>query len=128
MRPDLAIHIFMHKALRNEPITIFGDGTKSRDFTYIQDIVRANISAMEKGFGEYNIGGGYNITVRQLAEKIIAVARSTSKITYENAVKGDAEHTSANIKKAEKELGWIPKITIDDGLEIYKKWIQQYQL
>ena len=128
MRPDLAIHIFMHRALHNEPITIFGDGTKSRDFTYMQDIVEANIKAMKKGFGEYNIGGGYNITVQQLAEKIIAVARSTSKITYEKAVKGDAEHTSANINKAKKELGWIPKITIDEGLEIYKKWIQQSQL
>lgn len=128
MRPDLAIHIFLHRALRNEPLTIYGDGTKSRDFTYIQDIVQANIKAMDKGTGEFNIGGGYNITVLQLAEKIIAVARSTSKITYENAVKGDADHTSANITKAAKELGWVPKTTLDEGLEIYKKWIQQYQL
>lgn len=128
MRPDLAIHIFMHSALLNEPITIFGDGTKSRDFTYIQDIVQANIKAMNKGSGVYNIGGGHNITVQQLAEKIIAVARSTSKINYEDAVKGDAEHTSANIKKAEDDLGWVPKITIDEGLEIYKKWIQEFQL
>jgi UDP-glucose 4-epimerase len=128
MRPDLAIHIFMHRALRNEPIIIFGDGTKTRDFTYIQDIVQANIKAMNKGSGEYNIGGGYNISVQQLAEKIKVIAQSTSKITYENAVKGDAEHTSASIKKAEKELGWVPKTTIDEGLEIYKKWIQCYQL
>jgi UDP-glucose 4-epimerase len=128
MRPDLAIHIFMHRALHHEPIIIFGDGTKTRDFTYIKDIVQANIKAMNKGSGVYNIGGGHNISVQQLAEKIIVVARSTSKITYENAVKGDAEHTSANIKKAEKELGWVPKTTIDEGLEIYKKWIQRYQL
>jgi UDP-glucose 4-epimerase len=127
MRPDLAIHIFMHKALQNEPITIFGDGTKSRDFTYIQDIVQANIRAMNKGSGVYNIGGGNNITVQQLAEKIIFITRSASKILYENDVKGDVEHTSANIKKAEMELGWIPKITIDEGLEIYKKWIQKSQ-
>jgi UDP-glucose 4-epimerase len=127
MRPDLAISIFMHQTLNNEPITIFGDGTKTRDFTYVDDIVQANVRAMNKGSGEYNIGGGYNITVQQLAEKIIAVTRSSSKIIYENAVKGDAEHTFANIKKAEKELGWVPNITIDEGLEIYKKWIQQYQ-
>ena len=128
MRPDLAIHIFLHRALLNEPITIYGDGTKSRDFTYIDDIVQANVRAMDKGTGVYNIGGGYNITVQQLAEKIIAVARSTSKITYENAVKGDADHTSANITKAAKELGWVPKTTFDEGLEIYKKWIQHCQL
>jgi UDP-glucose 4-epimerase len=128
MRPDLAIYIFLHRALRNEPITIYGDGTKSRDFTYIQDIVQANVKALDKGTGEFNIGGGDNITVLQLAEKIIAATRSTSKITYENAVKGDAEHTSANITKAAKELGWIPKTTLDEGLEIYKKWIQRYRL
>ena len=119
---------FIVQALRGEDITIYGDGTKSRDFTYIQDIVQANVKAMDKGTGEFNIGGGYNITVLQLAEKIIAATRSTSKITYENAVKGDAEHTSANITKAAKELGWIPKTPLDEGLEIYKKWIQQYQL
>jgi UDP-glucose 4-epimerase len=127
MRPDLAIHIFLQRALRNEPIPIYGDGTKSRDFTYIHDIIQANVKAMDKGTGEFNIGGGYTITVLQLAEKIIAATRSTSKIIYENAVKGDAEHTSANISKAAKELGWIPKIPLDEGLEIYKKWIQQYQ-
>jgi UDP-glucose 4-epimerase len=128
MRPDLAIHIFLHRALRNEPITIYGDGTKSRDFTYIHDVIQANVKAMDKGTGEFNIGGGYNITVLQLAEKIISATRSTSKISYETAVKGDAEHTSANISKAAKKLGWIPKTPLDEGLEIYKKWIQQYQL
>jgi UDP-glucose 4-epimerase len=128
MRPDLAIHIFMKKALNNEPIVIFGNGTKSRDFTYIDDIVQANARAMTRGFGAYNIGGGHTISIQQLAEKIIAQISSKSEILYKNAVNGDAEHTSANTKKAEEELGWTPQITLDEGLELYKKWIQHYQL
>jgi UDP-glucose 4-epimerase len=128
MRPDLAINIFMHNALKNNPITIFGDGTKTRDFTYIDDILDANIIAMKKGSGVYNIGGGNHISVQRLVEKIKTITRSSSKINYQDEVKGDADHTSANIHKAERELGWKPKKTIDEGLERYKKWIQKSQL
>jgi UDP-glucose 4-epimerase len=128
MRPDLAINIFMHNALKNNPITIFGDGTKTRDFTYIDDILDANIMAMKKGTGVYNIGGGNHISIQNLVEKIITITKSSSKIIYQDAVKGDAEQTSANIQKAERELGWKPKKTIDEGLERYKKWIQKSQL
>jgi UDP-glucose 4-epimerase len=127
MRPDLAIHIFMRKALDNEPITIFGSGDKTRDFTYVDDIVRANVCAMERGTGVYNIGGGHNITIQQLAEKIITVASSSSVITYGDDVKGDAENTSADIRKAGLELGWVPEIPIESGLEMYKQWIQSCQ-
>ena len=128
MRPDLAIHIFMHKALNNEPITIFGDGTKTRDFTYIDDIVRANITAMTKGAGVYNIGGGHTISIQQLADKIIAITGSESRIRHESTVKGDAEHTYADIKKAREDLGWTPETPLETGLEMYKTWIRNSQL
>lgn len=117
MRPDLAISIFARKALSNEPIEIFGDGTKTRDFTYIDDVVDATLSAMRKGDGKtYNIGGGSRISINELAKKIIEITESKSKIIYSQNVKGDAEHTLANVSKAEKELGWKPKIGIDKGL------------
>jgi UDP-glucose 4-epimerase len=128
MRPDLAIHIFMQKSLKNEPIVIFGDGTKSRDFTYIDDVVRANVLAMNKGSGAYNIGGGHTITIGQLAKKIIEITKSESKILYEKNVPGDAEHTAADTRKAERELGWKPAISLDQGLENYKQWIQRSPL
>lgn len=117
MRPDLAISIFARKALSNEPIEIFGDGTKTRDFTYIDDVVDATLSAMRKGDGKtYNIGGGSRISINELAKKIIEITESKSKIIYSQNVKGDAEHTLANVSKAERELGWKPKIGIDKGL------------
>jgi UDP-glucose 4-epimerase len=128
MRPDLAIHIFLQKALKNEPVVIFGDGSKTRDFTYIEDVVQANVLAMNKGSGTYNIGGGHTVTIKQLAEKIIGITKSKSKIRYEDDVPGDAEHTAADIRKAERELGWKPNITLDQGLENYKKWMLHSQL
>jgi len=127
MRPDLAISIFTRKALANEPITIFGDGTKTRDFTYIEDIVRANLIAMQKGEGPYNIGGGHRVSIQTLAEKIIEITGSASEIRYADAVKGDAEHTFADTKKAKSELGWIPKIDLEDGLRRYADWLVSYR-
>jgi len=123
MRPDLAIDIFLRQALINKPLKIFGNGTKTRDFTFISDIVDANCLAMTRGNGAYNIGGGHKISIKELSERIIAITGSSSHIEFGDDVPGDAEHTSANIKKAERELGWSPKTTVDEGLEIYKKWI-----
>ena len=123
MRPDLAINIFTRKALTNEPITIFGDGTKTRDFTHIEDIVRANLIAMQKGAGAYNIGGGHHISIKDLAQKIIQITGSFSQIQYSNPVKGDAEHTFADTTKATRELGWKPQISLKEGLERYISWV-----
>ncbi len=127
MRPDLAISIFTKAALENKPIQIFGDGTKTRDFTYIDDVVEANMLAMRKGSGEYNIGGGHHISILELAKAINAVNESSSPIEYHPAVKGDAEHTYANTEKAQKELGWTSKTTLDIGLQRYSKWMLNYQ-
>ena len=123
MRPDLAIHIFTRAALENKPLQIFGDGTKTRDFTYIDDVVDANIRAMNTGSGEYNIGGGHQISIQKLAEEIITVNNSSSPIEYHPAVKGDAEHTYANTAKAERELGWKAATSISEGLVRYAAWV-----
>ncbi len=76
LRPDLAIHLFTRQALKNEPLTIFGTGDKTRDFTYIDDIVDANLISLTKGNGVYNIGGGHRVSIQELAEKIIEITRS----------------------------------------------------
>jgi UDP-glucose 4-epimerase len=123
MRPDLAISIFTRKALANEPITIFGDGTKTRDFTNIEDIVRANLIAMQKGEGAYNIGGGHRVSIQTLAEAIIKITGSSSEIRYADAVKGDAEHTFADTTAAERDLGWLPQVSLEEGLRRYAAWV-----
>ncbi|MDY9927198.1 SDR family oxidoreductase [Methanosarcina sp.] len=128
MRPDLAISIFTKAALKNETILIFGDGEKTRDFTCIDDIVKANLICMKKGSGVYNIGSGHSITINELASKIIEINESESEIVHTNSMKGDAEHTLSSSKKAWKEIGWKPKVTIEDGLERYARWISNFQL
>ncbi len=127
MRPDLAISIFSKNALKNEKITIFGDGNKTRDFTFIDDIVDANMLVMKHGSGIYNVGGGHNISIMQLAENIIEITKSASQIIYKESVLGDAVHTYANTELIKKDLGWIPKTTLEEGLRRYVQWLSAFQ-
>ncbi|MFA6363345.1 SDR family oxidoreductase [Methanoregula sp.] len=127
MRPDLAINIFTRQALKNEPLTIFGTGDKTRDFTYIDDIINANLISLVKGNGVYNIGGGHRVSIQELAEKIIEITGSSSIIQYKESKKGDAEHTYANTTKAQRELGWKPKTSLEQGLTRYIEWVSTYQ-
>ncbi|MDD1681974.1 MAG: GDP-mannose 4,6-dehydratase, partial [Methanoregula sp.] len=119
MRPDLAIHIFTKRALKNESITIFGTGDRTRDFTYIDDIIDANMLGLTNGKGVYNIGGGHRISIQELAGKIIELTGSSSVIQHSASKKGEAEHTYADISKAQRELGWSPHTSLDQGLEKY---------
>ena len=122
MRPDLAINIFTGKALNNEPIEIFGDGEKTRDFTFIDNIIDGNLRAMERGNGVYNIGGGERVSINGLAEKIVKIVGSDSEIIYSESVKGDAEHTWSDVSKARRELGYKPEVGLDVGLRRYVEW------
>ena len=123
MRPDLAINIFTHKALENEEIEIFGDGTKTRDFTFISNIMEGNMKVMHKGTGVYNICSGKRCSIRELAEKIIEITDSRSKLIFKEPVKGDAMHTWADISKAKSELDYRVDVGIDEGLKKYVEWV-----
>jgi len=117
MRPDLAISIFTKRTLNNETIEIFGDGEQTRDFTYIDDIVRAQEKCLEdRATGEYNIGSGERITINELAEKIKEITNSSSSIKHTEKRKGDARHTWADISKSKEQLGWEPKYSLEEGL------------
>ncbi len=123
IRPDLAISIFTQRALRNETVEIFGDGTKTRDFTHIDDVVEANLIAMEKAdSGIYNIGSGSRISIDELAEKIIKITGASSRIVHTKPQRGDADHTWAEISKAKKELEWKPQVDLEQGLERFVDW------
>ncbi len=123
MRPDLAISIFTERALKDQTIEIFGSGNKTRDFTYIDDVVEANLLAMEKGGGEvYNIGSGARISIKELASKIVQATGSNSHIVYVPSRKGEAEHTWANVGRATKELGYNPQVDLNHGLHRYIEW------
>ncbi len=112
-----AIPIFIHKALRNEPITIFGDGEQTRDFIYVKDIVAANayLAENEAHTGVYNVAYGKRQTINDIAKKIIELTGSSSEISYAPTRAGDVKHSQASIEKI-TATGFAPEASFDEGL------------
>lgn len=119
MRPDLAICIFTRKMLKNEKIKIFGDGTQTRDFTYIDDIVQANKKLLDSSKADgrvINIGSGNRISINDLAMNLKEIIGSSSELIYAELQKGDAEHTLADVSLAKELLGYESCVNIHEGL------------
>jgi UDP-glucose 4-epimerase len=113
--------------MSNQPITIYGDGKQTRDFTFIQDAVSANLAAatIPAALGEiFNIGGGSRVIlldVLQTMEEIIG--KPIERIHLDNAM-GDARHTAADVSKAKKILGYQPQVSLSEGLAREWEWIK----
>ena len=120
-RPDMAIHKFVKAILNDEEIFIHGDGTQTRDFAYVDDVVEATVLAAEDNImGEvFNVGGGSRISVNELIEQIEIIVKHETKLKYLENQKGDVRDTLADISKAGKLLNWKPITNIDKGLEKY---------
>jgi UDP-glucose 4-epimerase len=111
---------FIKAAKEGQPLMIYGDGTQTRDFSYVKDVVAANVKAAEsKKSGIFNIAGGNQITITELAEAIISTTDSQSKIEYLKSRAGDIKHSLADVFKARNELNWSPTYSLQDGLEDY---------
>lgn len=117
-RPDMGLYRFIKAALKNEEIEIYGNGTQKRDFTYVSDIVDANILAIENFIpGEcFNIGSGSNQTVNEVLDKIESITGKLRKV-YTAKAKGDVINTLANINKARTELEYAPQMNFEQGLK-----------
>ncbi len=126
-RSDMAIYKFVKAILNNEKIPIFGDGTQTRDFTFVDDVVKANILAAESNItGEiFNIGGSSKISVGELIKKIEEILGKKAIIENIEKQKGDVRDTFADISKAKEILSWSPKVNIVEGLEKYIKWYKR---
>jgi UDP-glucose 4-epimerase len=111
-----AVPIFINKALQNQPITIYGDGLQTRDFIYVKDVVKANILASQIGYETYNVALGHSTSVLELAEKIIEITNSKSKIQFLDARPGDIKHSQADPSKFNR-LGFQPDYSIEKALE-----------
>lgn len=113
-----AVPIFIHRALRNEDITIFGDGEQTRDFIYVKDIVAANVFIATESDSHcvHNVAYGKSITVNELAEKIIALTGSKSGIIHGTEREGDVKHSRACIDSI-KSAGFTPSGSFDEGLK-----------
>jgi UDP-glucuronate decarboxylase len=110
---------FVLQALRGEPITIYGEGSQTRSFCYVDDMVDGLIRLMESpdGFtGPVNLGNPEEITILELAEKILKLTGSRSKILFKPLPPDDPERRQPDITLAREKLGWAPKIPLGEGL------------
>ena len=111
---------FIVQALRRQPITIYGDGSQTRCFCYVDDTVEGflRLMATDSDFtGPVNLGNPCEFTIRELAEKILALTGSRSKIEYQPAPADDPRQRQPDISLAAKVLGWRPTVALDEGLE-----------
>jgi UDP-glucuronate decarboxylase len=111
---------FIVQALRGEPITLYGDGSQSRSFCYIDDMVDGFLRMMdldESVIGPINLGNPREFTIRELAEKVISALASSSELIFEKLPEDDPRQRQPDISKAKNILGWEPKIQLEEGLE-----------
>ena len=119
MRPHdgRAIPTFLRQALQDRPITVFGDGSQTRSFCYVDDLIRGIIALAESGYHEpVNIGNPDEFTLLELAKTVIEVTGSRSEIVYEALPTDDPQVRRPDITLARELLGWEPKVTLRDGL------------
>ncbi len=117
---------FIVQALRNENITIYGDGTQTRSFSYVEDTVAGIISLMNSTeYDVFNIGNPNEMTIGKLAEKIIELTDSTSEIKYLELPNDDPKQRKPDITKAKTKLNWEPKVNLDEGLSKTIKWVEE---
>lgn len=126
-RPDMAFHKFFKSALNHEPINIYGDGQQTRDFTFVADAIAANlaVATIPEAIGEvFNIGGGSRVVLADVLDTMERIMGKPLQRNYIENAKGDARHTSADIGKAQRILGYQPKISLAEGLTKEWEWMK----
>ena len=117
LRDGRAVPAFMSQALRNEDVTIFGDGTQTRSFCYISDLVDGILRLMDSTTNEpVNIGNPHEITIEQIARTIITLVGSSSRLVYRPLPVDDPKQRQPDITRARTLLGWEPKVGLEEGL------------
>ena len=129
-RPDLAIHKFTKAILNDKPITMYGDGNTSRDYTYVDDTIRGIAAAMKydkTGYEIINLGNNYSVSLKELIAAIENVIGKKAKIEQLPEQPGDVPKTFADISKAKELLGYTPATKLHEGLEKFYEWFGQHE-
>ena len=114
------------QALNNEDLTIYGDGSQTRSFSYVSDTVAGILAMMESNHYEvFNIGNPYEMTVKELAETILKLTNSKSEIIYKPLPNDDPQQRRPDISKAKEKLNWEPKVGLETGLNTTIEWIKK---
>jgi UDP-glucose 4-epimerase len=126
-RPDMAFHKFVRAGLRGEPIEVYGDGQQTRDFTYVDDAVEANVAAMRytKPLGVFNVGGGANVGLQAVVGLIETALGRKLRLEFKPPVHGDVRDTHADTRRVAAELGWRARVRVEDGIPAEVAWLRQ---
>ena len=124
-RPDMGFHRFLKAAMTGAPITLYGDGLQTRDFTYVADAVEATIAAAERGTPgrTYNIGGGSRVSINEVLEIVGRCVNRPLSIRREPAQKGDMRDTYADTTRARQDLGFAPAMRLEPGIDAEYRWL-----
>ncbi|MBD2608733.1 NAD-dependent epimerase/dehydratase family protein [Scytonema hofmannii FACHB-248] len=126
-RPDMAFHKFFKSILQDEAIPIYGDGLQTRDFTFVSDAVAANLAAatVPEAVGEiFNIGGGSRVVLKEVLDTMEEIVGKPIKRNHIEKAMGDARHTAADVSKAQRILGYQPKVSLREGLIQEWEWVK----
>ena len=129
-RPDLAIHKFVKSILKDQPITMYGDGSTSRDYTYVDDIVKGILAAIDYDksvFEIINLGNNYSVPLRELVGHIETMMGKKANIDRQPEQAGDVPHTFADIRKAKTLLNYLPSTELKEGLKFFYDWFLKNQ-
>ena len=127
-RPDLAIHKFTRLISQGKPVPVFGDGSTSRDYTFVDDIVSGIVASLERcdRYRIYNLGGSDPVTLRELIEELERAIGKQAILDRRPAQPGDVERTFADLARAKAELGYQPKTSLAEGLRKFVTWFKEY--
>jgi nucleoside-diphosphate-sugar epimerase len=124
-RPDMAFHRFITAALKDRQIALYGDGEQTRDFTFVSDAVAATIAAGDRGVAgrAYNIGGGSRVSMNDVLKILERIAGHPLKVAREATQRGDMRDTFADTSLARRELGFEPRVSLEEGIEAEYRWL-----
>jgi UDP-glucose 4-epimerase len=126
-RPDMAFHRFLKASRDGRPLTVFGDGSQTRDFTYIEDIMAATLAAAEEGRPgrSYNVGGGERVALNDVLCLVREVTGRPLEVRREEPQKGDMRDTFADTSAARRDLGFEPMVALREGLAREWEWLKE---
>jgi UDP-glucuronate 4-epimerase len=125
-RPDLAVRKFAERMLRGDEVTVYGDGSALRDFTYVDDLVSGLVAGLdaEPGFQILNFGAGRTISVRRVIEVLESQLNVKAKIDWQPPQAGDVSRTWADIGAAQRALGYAPRVSFEEGVHRFAAWLE----
>ena len=126
----MAVHLFAQLMLEGQTVTMFGDGSSARDYTYIDDIVDGIMASIERcdGYETFNLGGSKTTTLKELIYMVGRHLDIEPSIVTEPVCAGDVTITNADVSKSERMLGYSPKVGMEEGVKHFCEWLKRAQL